>query len=720
MSEGGRHVRPGAAPDAAEQRDAADESRFVPNDEHADRAWPLSDPMRRVRADRQSAAARIHRSVTAWRKEDGGTGRPGNVKIPQSGGAAIAPDVRRKMEGQLGADLSSVRVHAGAEAAGAADGLRARAFTVGEDVHFGAGQYEPGTKEGDRLLAHELTHVVQGQRSGIQRKAHDTSTAGGDGAQEPSSDAKPAGAQAEVAGDGGHEVSQPGEPAEQEADAVADHVADQLHGSAKDKDKKNKQKDKQKKDKEKRKGGAGGSDDQHSGAHETQDSDSGDSAAESPAAHDAKPNGAPGGASERKQNQSAGEGAQATGAVPTEKAPAIGAKLSGAARKVFLARPPAAAAAATRPPAAAAAPPAAASVNDPASLRAFCAPDPIAIQKLNDVDGEVNMDPSVKTNAAAKQEWYQKVINDVKTAPNVNPRTVFNAFFNDAAKNLKFMGKKIAPEKINSMCSRTCGLKGWYWSAVNRGVFVNQVRAYLGDPSADQGVCEQLGYDLFQKQAASGANLMSTMQKGVDITKRSGPTWFTPDSYKLSAAPDAGYAELLRLGALQPEWFPEGNVVFEIAPAGFVGQCRKPTAYDGMQSSLWVSRPQGDDFGVTGGSANEFLAGNVNTSGVKSAKAVVPSPELRGEIQTAVQRAKDNALMQDPQLRTMMNDPATRDKANAMVPNLTDQFIRGDISNASIPTLLRNALTDVTRRADAERGHPSAPRPGTGTPKHRL
>lgn len=52
-----------------------------------------------------------------------------------------------------------------------------------------------------------------------------------------------------------------------------------------------------------------------------------------------------------------------------------------------------------------------------------------------------------------------------------------------------------------------------------------------------------------------------------------------------------------------------------------------------MQSSLWVSRPQGDDCGVTGGSANEFLAGNVNTSGIKSARAVVPSVELQADIQ---------------------------------------------------------------------------------------
>ena len=45
------------------------------------------------------------------------------------------------------------------ESAKAASDLGARAFTVGSDLHFAASQYQPGTKEGDRLLADELTHV---------------------------------------------------------------------------------------------------------------------------------------------------------------------------------------------------------------------------------------------------------------------------------------------------------------------------------------------------------------------------------------------------------------------------------------------------------------------------------------------------------------------------------------------------------------------------------
>ena len=137
-------------------------------------------------------------------------------QIPKTTGSPLGADVRGKMEGKLGADLSGVKVHTGGESAKAASDFGARAFTVGSDVHFNAGQFAPGTKEGDRLLAHELTHVVQGQKSGIQRKADE---------------------EKQDEGEGGPEVSQPHEPAEQEADAVGDQVADDLHAAG-DKDKK--------------------------------------------------------------------------------------------------------------------------------------------------------------------------------------------------------------------------------------------------------------------------------------------------------------------------------------------------------------------------------------------------------------------------------------------------------------------------------------------------
>jgi len=84
------------------------------------------------------------------------------------------------MESRFGYDFSQVRVHAGDEAAESARAINAAAYTRGRHVVFGPGQYRPGTTEGQHLLAHELTHVVQ-QASGrlhsaptLQRKAAST------------------------------------------------------------------------------------------------------------------------------------------------------------------------------------------------------------------------------------------------------------------------------------------------------------------------------------------------------------------------------------------------------------------------------------------------------------------------------------------------------------------------------------------------------------------
>lgn len=65
------------------------------------------------------------------------------------------------MESRLGHDFSQVRVYTDSEAAKSARSVNALAFTVGSKVVFGSGQFKPNTSEGQRLLAHELTHVVQ-------------------------------------------------------------------------------------------------------------------------------------------------------------------------------------------------------------------------------------------------------------------------------------------------------------------------------------------------------------------------------------------------------------------------------------------------------------------------------------------------------------------------------------------------------------------------------
>jgi len=79
----------------------------------------------------------------------------------QGQGQPLAPSLRGFFEQSFGHDFRHVRVHTGTDAASLAESIHAKAFTTSSDIVFGVGQYAPGSTEGRRLLAHELTHVVQ-------------------------------------------------------------------------------------------------------------------------------------------------------------------------------------------------------------------------------------------------------------------------------------------------------------------------------------------------------------------------------------------------------------------------------------------------------------------------------------------------------------------------------------------------------------------------------
>jgi len=82
-----------------------------------------------------------------------------------SGGTPLEPGLRVDMEGRFGHDFGDVRIHNDAAAHHSAKSVNAQAFTVGSDIVFQSGNYDPGSAAGKHMLAHELTHVVQ-QRSG--------------------------------------------------------------------------------------------------------------------------------------------------------------------------------------------------------------------------------------------------------------------------------------------------------------------------------------------------------------------------------------------------------------------------------------------------------------------------------------------------------------------------------------------------------------------------
>lgn len=100
------------------------------------------------------------------------------IQSLRGGGRPLSVAERGFFEPRFGTDFSSVRVHSDARAARVARSVNARAFTLGRNVVFGAGEYFPGSSSGRKLLAHELTHVVQQQGAVPEGVARDVGEEG--------------------------------------------------------------------------------------------------------------------------------------------------------------------------------------------------------------------------------------------------------------------------------------------------------------------------------------------------------------------------------------------------------------------------------------------------------------------------------------------------------------------------------------------------------------
>lgn len=123
----------------------------------------ISQPGDTQEREADAVAERVAQSASATPTALGAT------PAASDAGFQLQPGLREQMETDLGSNFSLVRLHTGSQAAQLSHSLNAQAFTYGNDVYFGAGQYNPGAKEGKRLLAHELTHVMQ-QQSAVQPK----------------------------------------------------------------------------------------------------------------------------------------------------------------------------------------------------------------------------------------------------------------------------------------------------------------------------------------------------------------------------------------------------------------------------------------------------------------------------------------------------------------------------------------------------------------------
>ncbi len=86
-------------------------------------------------------------------------------KEKQESSSKMPEEVQAKMENSFGQDFSDVNIH---DNSAKAEDMGAKAFAQGKDVHFAPGEFQPNTKQGQELIGHELTHVVQQKEGKVQ------------------------------------------------------------------------------------------------------------------------------------------------------------------------------------------------------------------------------------------------------------------------------------------------------------------------------------------------------------------------------------------------------------------------------------------------------------------------------------------------------------------------------------------------------------------------
>jgi len=126
---------------------------------------PRTDTMPAAVLNLQRMAGNESVSALLGQQEDEEPRSPVHDVVGSGGGSPLEPGARSFLEGRMGADFSDVRVHTGGSADASARSINAQAYTVGTDVVFREGAYQPDSPGGRHVLAHELAHVMQ-QKAG--------------------------------------------------------------------------------------------------------------------------------------------------------------------------------------------------------------------------------------------------------------------------------------------------------------------------------------------------------------------------------------------------------------------------------------------------------------------------------------------------------------------------------------------------------------------------
>ena len=126
-----------------------------------------------LKLQRQFGNRYVHRVLSMARAaghEGEGAELKQEIQRERGGGQMLDHSVKGQMESAFQTDFSNVRVHNDPTANDLSRNVDARAFTTGNDIFFGRGEYNPGSSTGRELIAHELTHVVQQEGPGVKPK----------------------------------------------------------------------------------------------------------------------------------------------------------------------------------------------------------------------------------------------------------------------------------------------------------------------------------------------------------------------------------------------------------------------------------------------------------------------------------------------------------------------------------------------------------------------
>ena len=329
----------------------------------------------------------------------------------------------------------------------------------------------------------------------------------------------------------------------------------------------------------------------------------------------------------------------------------------------------------------------------PQAVKRFALNDPIATQKFADVDAEAYLDaPSLKV------DFYNAMHTEIQ-APGVDRTRVYplmkKVTFGGA---FTFRGRTVPGAEVAQFSSRNQSVATMYGQMTPAAKLAIDaiIRAELikeGVPVTAITPAMLTDENRRRKAFRHWLKTQPLPHKAVEqsLNLSDYPTWYHPGHIKPTApAGGLAYNQMMTLGALQPEWYPEGTATLNITKgAAAARELRKPTAFDGMASAVWVARNQpGQTYGVTGGGAGEFLEKDVKYSDVTASTVSIRSDDFVDEIKALAATAK------------------------ALNSSVMEETLRGNAVGTSESTHLHQRITDRTTRE----AHTPGDTPVTGAP----